>query len=238
MESVELVGLRVRVVAGNTAFAPTFLVILLHGFGAPGDDLVPLANELVAPDGTWFLIPEAPFNLSDSAPQMGEVRAWWPIDLASVQVAMFSRDLEALAEGLRAGSAPAVERVSRLVEEACRHFGVSSKRTVLGGFSQGAIVALEATLDLRWPLAGLLLFSGLSLYGKTLVERAGAAAPMASVVSHGQSDPILPYSLGEQMGSDLARAGWDVDWVPFVGGHGIPPKAIHAAGRLLSTQLV
>src|SRR6185436_6402729 len=57
-------------------------VVLLHGFGAPGDDLVPLARELDAPPGTRFVFPEAPLRLP---PQYGGGRAWWMIDLERIQ---------------------------------------------------------------------------------------------------------------------------------------------------------
>jgi phospholipase/carboxylesterase len=214
------------------------LVILLHGFGAPGDDLVPLAREVDAPPGTLFLFPEAPIIVDAGIGGSDAARAWWPIDVVRVQVAMMSGRFEEAAEMLRPGMQPAVEVVSELVEQARGRYQVASDRTVVGGFSQGAIVALEFALQrYRRPFAGLLLFSGAYLDGKTLEARARSLAPMPCVVSHGQVDPILPYSLGENLGSELARAGWCVDWVPFLGGHGIPPKAAQAAGRLLRTQL-
>src|SRR2546430_11886557 len=48
-------------------------VIVLHGWGAPGDDLVPIAEVLKRP-GARFFVPAAPL------PEMGDGRAWWPID--------------------------------------------------------------------------------------------------------------------------------------------------------------
>src|SRR5207253_1309247 len=55
------------------------IVILLHGFGAPGDDLVPLWRVLDVPRATRFLFPEAPISFSMG---FGESRAWWMIDPA------------------------------------------------------------------------------------------------------------------------------------------------------------
>lgn len=237
MSTIEIAGLKLHARRGAATTAPDALVILLHGFGAPGDDLVPLAQEVSAPPGTLFLFPEAPIVIDERPGGPGVARAWWPIDLVRVQVAMMSGRFDEVAELLRPGMQPAVDAVSVLVEQACQHYGVASERTVVGGFSQGAIVALEFALQRQWPLAGLLLFSGACLENKTLEVRARSLAPMPSVVSHGQVDPILPYSLGEYLGSELARAGWCVDWVPFLGGHGIPPKAALAAGRLLNKQL-
>jgi phospholipase/carboxylesterase len=238
MSTTELAGLRIHAVGGAAPAAPRALVILLHGFGAPGDDLVQLAVDIAAPRGTQFLFPEAPIDLAEVSPEMAGARAWWPIDVMRVQIAMMSGRSEELAEYLRPGMAPAVALVKELVVEARRQYEVGFERIVLGGFSQGAIVALEATLEAQRPLAGLLLFSGACLDTATLVPRAQPLAPMPIVISHGQADPILPYSLGERVAKELVRAGWNVEWVPFLGGHGIPPKATSAAGRLVSTQLV
>src|SRR4051812_49335758 len=51
-------------------------VVALHGWGAPGDDLVPLAEALNRP-GARFFVPAAPL------PEMGGGRAWWHLDPSS-----------------------------------------------------------------------------------------------------------------------------------------------------------
>ena len=58
------------------------MVVLLHGFGASGDDLVPLWPALQVSREVRFVFPEAPL-----APrELGGGRAWWPIDLVALQV--------------------------------------------------------------------------------------------------------------------------------------------------------
>ncbi len=54
------------------------VVVLLHGFGAPGDDLVGLWRSFAAPRGTRYVFPEAPIALGH---QYAGGRAWWWIDL-------------------------------------------------------------------------------------------------------------------------------------------------------------
>ena len=54
-------------------------VVLLHGFGAPGEDLVPLARMLDAPPGTRFVFPVGPIELGLP---FSEARAWWMIDIS------------------------------------------------------------------------------------------------------------------------------------------------------------
>jgi phospholipase/carboxylesterase len=69
------------------------VVVLLHGFGARGNDLVALADVLDVPTGTRFVFPEGPLTLS-FGPR--DARAWWLIDMvrmAQDQAAGRARDL-------------------------------------------------------------------------------------------------------------------------------------------------
>src|SRR5438552_9103782 len=61
------------------------LVVLLHGFGAPGDDLVALHRVIEAPPGTRFLFPAASLALP---PKYGAGRAWWHIDMVALDRAV------------------------------------------------------------------------------------------------------------------------------------------------------
>src|SRR3954449_7476238 len=96
MDVVELGPLRVRKVVKTSgtmpknADAPPLTVVLMHGYGAPGDDLVSLGNALDAGRGTTFLFPEGPMLLGSAALMdlMGDARAWWQIDVGRFQRAM------------------------------------------------------------------------------------------------------------------------------------------------------
>src|SRR3954447_22945350 len=88
MDAAKLGPLRARTIvktSGTTsknADAGPLTVVLMHGYGAPGDDLVSMASAVEAPAGTTFVFPEAPLALSD--PMMaflGDARAWWPVDI-------------------------------------------------------------------------------------------------------------------------------------------------------------
>src|SRR5262245_50743101 len=72
---MEIAGLTARIVGD----AP-LTVVLLHGFGASGDDLVPLADVIDAP--ARFVFPEAPIELGGL---YGDSRAWWMLDLARLE---------------------------------------------------------------------------------------------------------------------------------------------------------
>ena len=95
MRVAQLRGLTVRLSGGTDGKGGGHgpVVILLHGFGAPGNDLVPLAEFLNVPTGTRFLFPEGPLTLS-FGPR--DARAWWLIDMARMaqdQAAGRPRDL-------------------------------------------------------------------------------------------------------------------------------------------------
>ena len=84
MDILQLGSLRVRRVVvhtddtDETHRSEPLTIVLLHGFGAPGDDLVGLASALGAPPGTTLLFPEAPKLVADFVPVpfMNSARAW------------------------------------------------------------------------------------------------------------------------------------------------------------------
>src|SRR5207237_10502414 len=98
---IELGGLRCRVLGGGEG-GP--VAILLHGFGAPGTDLVSLARVLRAPPGTRFVFPEAPLAMP---PEYAGGRAWWMIDMIRLQVEMMRGELRDLTREVPEGLAPA-----------------------------------------------------------------------------------------------------------------------------------
>jgi len=222
----ELAGLTIRIVGPSDA-ATT--VVLLHGFGAPGDDLLGLASELDAP-GVRFVFPEAPLELGGL---YGDSRAWWLLDLARLEEELRTgtpRDRRAeIPDGLPAARA----QLGRLLDQLQARHGVTPDRLVLGGFSQGAMLALDVALQRPTAPAGLVLMSG------TLVAEADWAPRMASLanvpvlMSHGRSDMLLPFSIAEILRDRLRAAGAVVDWHPFIGGHEISREVLGAASRFL-----
>ena len=113
------------------------VVVLLHGFGAPGNDLVPLADVLNVPTGTRFVFPEGPLTLS-FGPR--DARAWWLIDMARMaqdQAAGRPRDLS---NEIPKGLAPARDTMLTFLKEVEHTFNADPRKTVLGGFSQGAML--------------------------------------------------------------------------------------------------
>jgi phospholipase/carboxylesterase len=206
------------------------LVVLLHGFGAPGDDLVPLARYLSAPKRTRFLFPAAPIRLPAF---LGDSRAWWMIDLERRIETMMRGGLEELTREVPEGLAEARELVVELLDAAERELGADPEQIVLGGFSQGAMLALDVALRSGRTLAGLALMSGTLLcaeeWGPLMTSRAG----LPVLLSHGRRDPLLPYALAVNLRDRLIAAGLQIDWLEFDGAHEIPPEVLERVGELI-----
>lgn len=205
--------------------------VLLHGFGAPGEDLVGLAAAIEAP--VRFVCPEAPIELGGL---YGDGRAWWRLDLARLEdelrrgVPIDGRD--EIPDGLLAARG----QVMRLLEELEARFSLAANQLVLGGFSQGAMLALDVALHRDAPPAGLLLMSGTLIAQSVWQPRMASLAGVPVMLSHGRHDPLLPFRVAEVLRDRLIDAGASVDWHPFTGGHEIPMAVVAAAGKLLRAR--
>ncbi len=218
---------------GDSEKAP-LTVVLMHGFGAPGDDLVALADMIDAPPGTRFVFPEALHALSDflSQPMLGDARAWWMIDFAKLERALTTGETRDLSNEKPKGIDEAREAVNAMLDELAKERPLD--RLVLGGFSQGAMLSLDLALRTSRPLVGLVLLSG------TLIAENEWAPLMASrkghpvFQSHGTEDAILPYAMAERLRDLLVENGLDVTFEKFVGPHAIPPNVLRRLSQWLS----
>ena len=229
-------GLNCRIVDADADAPLQRLVVLCHGFGAPGTDLVPVAGELArligpASAGIRFLFPAAPLSLDDYGLPGG--RAWWPLDMAKLQAAIEfgeTRDLR--------GESPellpqAREALTGAVTAACAEAGLPLSRCVLGGFSQGSMVATDVALHLPERPAALVIWSGTLLCEAAWRSAAPRLSGLPVLISHGRYDQILPYSNAEHLRDMLAEAGCDVQFLPFNGMHEIPQSVLRATVDLL-----
>lgn len=244
MDVVKLGPLRVRKITKTTGTTPKsdeakpLTVVLMHGYGAPGDDLVGLEGMIEAPRGTTFLFPEAPSMLGDPAlvSLMGDARAWWAIDVGRFQRAMMSASPSALMEltkDVPEGLKDAREDVCAMLDVVEREMKVSGDRIVLGGFSQGSMLALDVALRTKRPLAGLAVLSGTLLAAGEWVPLMASRKELPVFQSHGTEDPILPYAIAERLHHALDDAGMRVTFTSFDGGHGIPPQVMRDLGTWL-----
>jgi phospholipase/carboxylesterase len=210
------------------------LVILCHGFGAPGDDLVPLFRQLAVPREVRFAFPAAPLDLATRlGPAYQGGRAWWMIDPKSLEEAQrgVRQDRShVVPEGL----VEARKMVTDLLGELGSLLSAPLERTILGGFSQGAMVSLDVALRLPHRLAGLCLMSGSIVALDEWQPLLGTQSGVPIVQSHGRTDPLLPFDVAEKLRDLLRAAGADVQWVEFSGGHTITGTVLDALGKLVN----
>src|SRR5687767_2709810 len=126
------------------AGAPT--VVCFHGYGADAADLAPLASELDLPAPVRWVFPDGLLGMEG-----GFGRAWFPIDESRFSGAPIDLSREA-----PAGMAEAAKAAAGLLDA----LGTPIEDVVLGGFSQGAMLALELALGAGRSPRGLFLLSG------------------------------------------------------------------------------
>ena len=229
-------GLQVRLTGGSDGRGGGDgpVVVLLHGFGAPGDDLVSIWPALNAPRGTRFLFPEGPLSLHMG---FGESRAWWMLDLERRNRDLAAGRVRDLSREIPNGLAEARARMLALLDEAERRLGADPKQLVLGGFSQGAMLACDLVLRTDRPFAGLAILSGTLIAKEEWLPLMPKRQGLLVLQSHGSQDPLLPLFLAEQLRDLLAQAGLAVEWVGFRGVHEIPDLVLRRLGAFIRKVL-
>ena len=222
----EFAGLKCRVVDALPPDAtPGKLIVLCHGFGAPGDDLVGIgahlieASEKVA-ESCRFVFPAAPVDLSPMGLPGG--RAWWEINMARLAEINQTRDYSQLTSmeppGMREASLQLADAVRGIQADS----GVDDSSMVLGGFSQGAMISTNLVLTHQFHPALLVAFSGTLLCRSEWSSAAAAHRGCPVLQSHGRQDNVLPYEPAESLRDLLSENGFDVTFRAFEGGHTIP----------------
>ena len=199
---------------------PRRLVILLHGLGADGNDLIGLQQYWgpVLPDAE-FVAPNAPF----------------PCDMAPYGYQWFSvqdRSPPAVLAGVRA-AAPAL---NSFIDEELAKRGLDESQAVLVGFSQGTMMSLFVGLRRERPMAGILGYSG-RLIGADLLPSELRSRPRVLLV-HGTDDPLVPFQSMAEAEASLREAGVPVETLTCPGvEHAIDPEGLQRGGRFLREVL-
>ncbi|RYZ06665.1 MAG: hypothetical protein EOO73_15315 [Myxococcales bacterium] len=209
------------------------MLVLCHGYGAPGDDLVPLGQALGT--AVRFACPAAPGILDKSVPATMAGRCWWPIDMVELQTAMMLGNLEMLMTRQPPGLAESRTAMLGLLDALEREHAAPRERLVLGGFSQGAMLATDVTLHAERPPAALAILSGSLIAKQDWLPLMPRRAGLPVLQSHGRADPVLAYSVAEKLRDELSHAGLAVRFVPFSGGHAIPPVVMNELSGLLQS---
>lgn len=195
---------------------PKQLVVLLHGLGADGNDLISLAPMLAE------YLPDAEF-ISPDAPE--------PCDMAPFGRQWFSLQ-DWSSESMLAGVRKAEPVLNAWLDEELEKRGLDESKLAVLGFSQGTMTALHALPRRAKACAGIAGFSG-ALMGADLLGKEAKSKPPICLV-HGEEDMVVPFETMAAAEKALKGAGFSVEAHARPGlPHGIDPEGIDAAGKFL-----
>ncbi len=193
----------------------THLVVLCHGYGADGNDLIGLAPHFQrSMPTTAFVAPNAPTPLPGSPGYQ-----WFPISRIDPQE-------------MQKGVSTAAPKLEAFLDAELSRLNLGRDRLMLIGFSQGTMLALA--VGMAKPCAAILGYSGMLTGTDTLAELGPEAPPVMLV--HGDADATIPIDALLYSANALGNAGARVQWHISPGvGHGIAPDGL-ALGVNFLTQ--
>lgn len=192
---------------------PKQLVLILHGYGADGEDLIGLGQHWAEffPDALFFA-PNAPTRCAQN-PFGYE---WFPID--------FDNMVQSVATGVPMAASAVLEGL----RDVWSRTGLGPAQTFLVGFSQGAMMALHAGLSLPEPPLGIVSFSGALVPPPGFGAEKSGKPPVCLV--HGDIDPVVDPKLTQDAAVQLQAAGYEVSvHISHGMAHGIAPDGLDFA---------
>lgn len=196
------------------------LVVFLHGVGSRGASMLPLATQWAALlPGTDFAAPDGPAVFDGD----GAGRQWFSVD--GVSDANRSQRIEAARAGFDETLRKAVDRHGLLDR---------LDKVALVGFSQGSIMALDAIASGRWPVAGVVAYSG----------RLASPPPLTPCKStrvllvHGADDQVIAARHSTEAAATLGRLGLDAQShiLPLTA-HTISTEGAQLGGKFVAAVL-
>jgi phospholipase/carboxylesterase len=195
--------------------APKQIVLLLHGYGSSGADLISVAPhwQQKLPDAL-FLAPNAPQRSG-----MGAGYQWWGLESFTPQ---------ALAVGARS-AAPVIEA---FVDRKLAQYELSGRDLAIVGFSQGTMMALHVGLRRKEQVAAIVGYSGMLTGGPELSHEVVSKPPVLLV--HGSADPIVPVAALHDAKHRLDHLGICVESHVSPGlGHSVDPVGLRLGAEFV-----
>ena len=189
------------------------LVVVMHGRGADANDLADIAPMIDGPSGYRFVFPNAP-NAWEAAPGMTFGFTWFnglPPDAASLREAR--------------------NRVTEFLDAALKRYPTPAGKVVLGGFSQGALMALDAGLRTTQPIAGIVAMSG-ALFERELPDLS-ARKDQRVLIVHGTADEMINVNLARRARRVLEGHGLNPEYHEFEMGHHVTPESMAVVSEFI-----
>ncbi len=196
------------------------LVLLLHGWGADGPNMIDLADEFSAtlPDAI-FVAPNAPFVC-----EVNPYGYQW--------FSLTDRQPQHMLEGAN----KAVDILNHFIDHALHDLQLDDSKLILIGFSQGTMTALHLALRREPQIAAVVGFSGALVGAEVLASEIKAKPPICLI--HGEADDVVPFAAQKHAVESLKAQGVDVEVHarPFLG-HSIDMDGIRAANAFLKKHV-
>ena len=199
---------------------PRQIVVLLHGYGSSGTDMIALAPHWqdLLPDAL-FLAPHAPQRCG----MMGSGYQWWGLTGFAPSA-------------LAAGAASAAPALDAFIDKKLAQYSLSEADLALVGFSQGTMMALHVGLRRSRPVAAVVGYSGM-LTSVADVAKVFAKPPVLLV--HGSADPVVPVAALHLAEAELKRLGVAVtSHVSFGVPHSVDPVGLRMGREFVAKGLL
>ena len=199
---------------------PRHIVLLLHGYGSSGADMIALAPEWQrAVPHALFLAPNAPERTGHGAGYQ-----WFHLGAFTPQA-------------LSAAAAMAAPAIETFLERKLKQYDLSESDVAIAGFSQGTMMALQVGLRRPGPVAGIVGYSGMLTGTADLSHERGSLPPVLLI--HGSADPIIPVGALHAAEAQLRRLGLEVTTHVSPGlGHTVDPVGIRMGGEFVRRALL
>jgi phospholipase/carboxylesterase len=205
----------------RTGGPPRQLVVLLHGYGSSGADMIALAPhwQEALPDAL-FLAPNAPQRCG----LMGAGYQWWGLTGFAPSA-------------LAAGAAAAAPAVDAFIDKKLEQYGLTEADLALIGFSQGTMMALHVGLRRARTVAAVVGYSGMLTSVADLAQHDRPHPPVLLV--HGSADPVVPVGALSLAESELKRLGVAVTThVSFGVPHSVDPAGLRLGRDFVAKALL
>jgi phospholipase/carboxylesterase len=206
---------------GPASSPPQQLIVLCHGLGADGHDLIDIAAAWTrAVPHAAFAAPDAPFPC-DMAP-MG--RQWFSVA---------DRTPALMEQGVRR----AAGYLDSFIDAELARLSLPPDAYALMGFSQGAMTVLFTGLRRKVPPRAILAYSGALIAPEILAadrKAAGIRATVPVLLVHGEDDDVVPIVRSRDAEAGLRAGGIPVEslWCPQLG-HGIDEAGLSMGALFL-----
>jgi phospholipase/carboxylesterase len=205
-------------------------VVLFHGYGADANDLAPLAEVIpVANKNLNWLFPDGFLEVQIGPGWTG--KAWWPVNMMEIQMAAMAGTPRDLSKDTPPGLNTAYERAMEMI----RALKIPWPKIILGGFSQGAMLATELYLHAPETPKGLIIMSGTLLHADKLRPLVKNRTNQSFYLSHGERDEVLSIQGARRLETLLTQGGMKGRLVTFNGGHEIPMGVLQGVGNYINS---